>query len=195
MKRLFDFFASLIGLILISPILLVIGLIIVIGSKGPVFYIQKRIGKHAVPFNLYKFRSMKVGSDKKGLLTLGDNDVRVTKIGYFIRKYKIDELPQLINVLKGDMSLVGPRPEVSKYVELYNNFQKQILSVKPGITDRASIKYRDEAEMLTKQEDPETFYIKQIMPDKVEINIEYIKNANFFSDINVIFSTVFKILK
>lgn len=195
MKRLFDFFAALFGLLLISPVFIIISLLIAIGSKGPVFYIQERIGRNGVPFNLYKFRSMKVGSDKKGLLTLGDNDNRVTKTGYFIRKYKIDELPQLINVLKGDMSLVGPRPEVSKYVDLYNDYQKQILSVRPGITDVASIKYRDEAELLKSQSDPEKFYIEHILPDKLAINIEYIKQSNLIKDIKVILNTILKILK
>jgi len=191
MKRLFDIILSVFGLVIISPIFIVISFLIVLTSKGPVFYIQERIGRNSKPFKLFKFRSMRVGSDKKGLLTLGDNDSRVTKVGYFIRKSKIDELPQLINVLLGDMSFVGPRPEVEKYGSLYDDNQKQILKVRPGITDLASIKYRDEAEMLNKQEDPESYYIKVIMPDKVNINLDYIKKANFFSDIKVIFLTFF----
>lgn len=195
MKRIFDFTIALFGLLFIFPIFIIICIIIKIGSKGPIFFIQKRIGRFEIPFNLYKFRSMKIGSDKKGLLTLGDNDSRVTRVGYFIRKYKIDELPQLINVLKGDMSLVGPRPEVSKYVELYSDFQKQIFNVRPGITDMASIKYRDEAEILNAQKDPEKFYVEQLMPDKLNMNIQYLKKANLKSDIFVIVNTILKILK
>lgn len=195
MKRFFDFFIASIGFLVLLPVFIIISIVIKTSSKGPVFYIQQRIGRYSVPFNLYKFRSMKVGSDKKGLLTLGDNDTRVTKIGYFIRKSKIDELPQLINVILGDMSLVGPRPEVIKYVKLYTDKQKEILKVRPGVTDLASIKYRDEAEILKTKSDPEKFYIDEIMPDKLEINIKYLNEANIIKDINVILQTFFKILK
>ena len=195
MKRLFDFFSALIGLTLIFPIFIIVSFLIIITSKGPVFYIQQRIGRYGKPFSLLKFRSMSVGSDKKGLLTVGDNDTRVTKIGYFIRKYKIDELPQLINVIIGDMSLVGPRPEVAKFVNLYTDYQKKILDVRPGITDHASIKYRDEAEVLKAQEDPEKYYIDVLMPDKLNINLSYLENTSLLKDIKVIFKTILKILR
>lgn len=152
---------------------------------------QIRVGKNNKDFKLYKFRSMRVNSDKQGLLTVGSKDNRITKAGYFIRKYKIDELPQLLNVLKGDMSFVGPRPEVRRYVEMYNEEQKQVLKVRPGITDPASIKYRNENDLLSKAEDPEQYYITNIMPDKLRINIDYINNRTFLKDIKIIFQTIF----
>lgn len=159
-------------------------------SKGPVIYKQTRVGKNGKDFAVLKFRSMKQDSDSKGLLTVGGKDPRITKTGYFIRKYKLDELPQLINVLKGDMSFVGPRPEVRKYVLLYNEIQKKVLNVKPGITDVASIKYRNENELLEGSDDPESFYIKEIMPVKLKMNLEYINDRSFFKDIKVIFNTL-----
>ena len=152
---------------------------------------QIRVGKSNKDFKLYKFRSMRVNSDKQGLLTVGSKDNRITKAGYFIRKYKIDELPQLLNVLKGDMSFVGPRPEVRRYVEMYNEEQKQVLKVRPGITDPASIKYRNENDLLSKADDPEQYYITNIMPDKLRINIDYINNRTFLKDIKIIFQTIF----
>lgn len=148
MIRFFDIFFSALGLLVLSPVFLVIYLLIRLESKGPGFYIQERIGKDGKPFGLYKFRSMRIGSDNQGLITIGSHDSRITRIGYFIRKYKFDELPQLLNVLKGDMSLVGPRPEVRKYVEMYTEEQRKVLSVKPGITDYASIEYVNENEIL-----------------------------------------------
>ncbi len=162
-------------------------------SKGGVFFKQVRVGKDGKPFKLIKFRSMYVNSDKKGLLTVSGRDSRVTKVGYFIRKFKLDELPQLINVLKGDMSLVGPRPEVPKYVELYTDEQKEVLSVKPGITDPASIKYRNENDLLADADNPEKFYIEKVMPEKIQISIDYIRKRNFFSDIKVILETFFRV--
>lgn len=154
------------------------------------FYKQRRVGLNGRDFTLYKFRSMAVGSDKKGLLTVGGKDSRVTKAGYFIRKYKLDELPQLFNVLKGDMSFVGPRPEVRKYVDMYSEEQKRVLSVRPGITDIASMKYRNENDILAKAENPEQYYIDVIMPDKLALNLEYIDTRNFFRDIKLIFRTI-----
>lgn len=154
------------------------------------FYKQRRVGLNGRDFTLYKFRSMAVGSDKKGLLTVGGKDNRVTKAGYFIRKYKLDELPQLFNVLKGDMSFVGPRPEVRKYVDMYSEEQKRVLSVRPGITDIASMKYRNENDILAKVENPEQYYIDVIMPDKLALNLEYIDTRNFFRDIKLIFRTI-----
>ncbi len=191
MKRLFDITASLFGLIVLSPILIPIALWVGLSSKGGVFYMQIRVGKNNKDFKLYKFRSMRVNSDKQGLLTVGSKDNRITKAGYFIRKYKIDELPQLLNVLKGDMSFVGPRPEVRRYVEMYNEEEKQVLKVRPGITDPASIKYRNENDLLSKAEDPEQYYITNIMPDKLRINIDYINNRTFLKDIKIIFQTIF----
>ena len=193
MKRIFDFTTSLIGLIIISPILLFIALIISLGSKGGVFYKQKRVGKGNKDFYVYKFRSMIVDADKKGLLSIGKDgkDPRVTKIGYILRKYKLDELPQLLNVLKGDMSLVGPRPEVRKYVDLYNKEQMQVFNVRPGITDIASIKFRNENDLLSQSPNPEEYYIKEIMPQKLSLNLEYIKTRTFLGDIKLIFKTIF----
>lgn len=159
-------------------------------SKGPVIYKQTRVGKNGKDFSVLKFRSMKQDSESKGLLTVGGKDPRITKTGYFIRKYKLDELPQLINVLKGDMSFVGPRPEVRKYVLLYDEVQKKVLDVNPGITDVASIKYRNENEMLEGSDDPESFYIKEIMPVKLKMNLEYINDRSFFKDIKVILNTL-----
>ena len=177
------------GLVILSPLFLVMAVWIKCDSHGPVFYRQSRVGRGNRDFRLYKFRSMYVDSDKKGLLTVGGHDSRVTKAGYFIRKYKIDELPQLINVLIGDMSFVGPRPEVRRYVNLYTEQQLHVLDVRPGITDRASVKYRNENDLLAKAADPEEYYIKVIMPDKLAINLEYVAHHSLWSDIRIIFST------
>lgn len=195
MKRLFDVVASAIGLILLSPIFLVMAIWIKLDSKGPVFYKQIRVGKDGVDFKLFKFRSMCLDADKKGLLTVGGRDPRVTTSGYFIRKYKLDEFPQLINVLIGDMSLVGPRPEVRRYVNLYSEEQLKVLSIRPGITDLASIRYRNENDLLEKAENPEKFYIDVIMQDKLSINLEYVENQNLFYDVKLIFKTFLEIAK
>lgn len=191
MKRIFDITASFFGIIILSPLLIFIGLWVGLSSKGGVFYKQIRVGKNNKDFKLYKFRSMRVNSDKQGLLTVGSKDSRITKAGYFIRKYKIDELPQLFNVLKGDMSFVGPRPEVRRYVDLYSKEQMKVLSVRPGITDPASIKYRNENDILSSQSNPEEYYIQHIMPDKLKINIDYINTQTFIKDIKIIFQTIF----
>lgn len=194
MKRLFDIISSGIGLILLSPVFLLLAIWIKLDSKGTVFYRQVRVGKNGRDFKIYKFRSMRLGSDKKGLITVGGRDPRVTRSGYYIRKYKLDELPQLINVFIGDMSVVGPRPEVRKYVNLYTEEQLKVLSVKPGITDVASIKYRNENELLEKAADPDKMYIEVIMPDKLKYNLEYIKKQSFLYDIKLAFLTVKKII-
>ena len=194
MKRLFDIISSGIGLILLSPVFLLLAIWIKLDSKGPVFYRQVRVGKNGRDFKIYKFRSMRLGSDKKGLITVGGRDPRVTRSGYYIRKYKLDELPQLMNVFAGDMSVVGPRPEVRKYVNLYTEEQLKVLSVKPGITDVASIKYRNENELLEKAADPDKMYIEVIMPDKLKYNLEYIKKQSFLYDIKLAFLTVKKII-
>lgn len=164
-------------------------------SNGPVFYKQKRVGRGNKDFDLYKFRSMRVGADKLGLITVGGRDPRITRSGYFIRKYKLDEFPQLINVLKGDMSIVGPRPEVRKYVDLYTPEQLQVLQVRPGITDPASIRYRNENELLAQVEEPERYYREVIMPDKLRLNLEYVQTMSLGEDLRLIFSTFRAILK
>lgn len=194
MKRLFDIFFSFIGLIILLPFFLIIALLIVIDSRGGIFYRQVRVGKGNTDFYLFKFRSMRTDADKKGLLTVGGRDSRITKMGYFIRKYKIDELPQLINVLLGDMSLVGPRPEVRKYVNMYNLEQQKVLTVKPGITDYASIEYSNENEILGKADDPEQVYITEIMPAKLKLNLKYIAERGLVTDLQIIFKTIAKIL-
>lgn len=193
--RFFDFVLSLVGLVILAPIFIVLAVWIKIDSVGPVFYKQIRVGQNGRDFGLFKFRSMVVDADKKGLITVGGRDPRITRSGYFIRKYKLDELPQLINVLVGDMSLVGPRPEVRKYVELYDDDQNKVLSVKPGITDYASIEYMDENEILGKSTDPEKTYIEEIMPEKIKYNMKYIKNRSLIEYFKIIFLTVLKIIR
>ncbi|MCD4791146.1 MAG: sugar transferase [Bacteroidales bacterium] len=189
-KRLFDILFSLLSLIILSPLFLIIAFLIKIDSKGGAFYIQKRVGKNNKDFNLIKFRTMFVKSDRQGLLTVGERDNRITGIGKCIRKYKIDELPQLINILKGEMSFVGPRPEVRKYVELYDDRQKQVLSVKPGLTDYASLEYVNENKILAGFSDPEKAYIEQIMPAKLELNLQYIKEQGILADFKIIIKTL-----
>ena len=195
MIRILDVFFSIAGLVLLSPILFIISVIILIESKGGIFYLQERIGKNGIPFKLFKFRSMAVGSDSKGLLTVGMNDARITKSGQLIRRYKIDELAQLINVLKGEMSLVGPRPEVKKYVDLYTETQRKVLTVKPGMTDLASIEFSNENELLENQENPEKYYIKEIMPKKIELNMMFIENPNLVNYFKLILKTGLKIIR
>ncbi len=195
LKRIFDIFFSLLGLIILFIPFLIIALLIAIDSEGGIFYSQVRVGKNGTNFKLLKFRSMKKGSDKGGLITISENDARITKIGYTLRKYKIDELPQLINVLIGNMSLVGPRPEVKKYVDLYNEEQKQVLSVKPGITDYASIEYSNENKILGNAENPEKEYINEIMPAKLKLNLKYIAEQGVLTDFKIIFNTIGKIVK
>lgn len=195
MKRLFDIFASGLGLLILSPLFIVVAIWIKLDSKGPVFYKQLRVGRHNKDFYIYKFRSMRVGADSGSLVTIGDRDPRVTRSGYFIRKYKIDELPQLFNVLIGDMSLVGPRPEVRHYVDYWTEAQMRVLDVRPGITDPASIKYRNENELMEKAENPEEYYINVIMQEKIKLYLEYVDNASFWYDIKLIFKTFLVILK
>lgn len=194
MKRLFDILASGLGLIVLSPLFAVLAVWIKTDSKGPVFYRQTRVGRDNKDFRLYKFRSMRPDSDKLGLITVGGHDPRVTRSGYYIRKYKLDEFPQLINVFVGDMSLVGPRPEVRKYVDLYTPEQMRVLSVRPGITSLASIRYRNENEILAQAVDPDRCYIEQVMPDKLAIDLEYVNRATFWNDIKLIFSTFREII-
>ena len=195
MIRLCDIVFSAIGLLLLSPLFLIVYILIRCESKGGGFYCQQRVGKDGRMFDLYKFRSMRTGSDKKGLITVGGHDSRITRMGYFIRKYKIDELPQLWHVLKGDMSLVGPRPEVKKYVDLYTEEQRRVLSVRPGITDYASIEYVDENEILGKAEDPDRVYVEEIMPAKIKLNMRYIENRNLNEYFKIIGLTFINILR
>ena len=195
MIRFFDILLSGIGLVLLSPLFLLIYIIIRTSSRGPGFYSQKRIGKDGMPFKLHKFRTMRIGSDKGRLITVGGKDTRITKAGYYIRKYKLDELPQLWNVFIGEMSLVGPRPEVEKYVQLYTPSQRVVLKVKPGITDYASIEFSDENVILGQADDPEKMYVEQIMPKKIEYNLRYINNPCLKEYFKIIFLTFAKISK
>ena len=194
MKRLFDFIAAGLGLLTLLPLLILLALAVKLGSKGPVFYIQQRVGKNKVDFGLFKFRTMYTGSDKKGLITVGAKDNRITSTGYFLRKYKLDELPQLLNVFLGDMSLVGPRPEVRKYVEMYNPEQQKVLLVRPGLTDYASLNYFDENEILGKANDPDKTYIEEIMPAKLALSLKYIQEQSIWIDLKIIFKTILKII-
>ncbi len=194
MKRLFDIVASGCGLLVLSPVFLILAIWIKLDSKGPVFYRQVRVGRNNKDFKLFKFRSMRVGADKKGLITVGGHDPRVTRSGYYIRKYKLDEFPQLINVFLGDMSLVGPRPEVRKYVDMYTPEQMHVLDVRPGITSLASIRYRNENDILAAAEDPDKCYIETVMPDKLTIDLEYVAKHSFFYDVKLIFMTFWEIV-
>ena len=193
MIRFFDIVFSFTGLIILSPLLLIVAVWVKIDSKGPVLYRQIRVGLHNIDFRLLKFRSMHINADKAGLLTVGGRDSRITTAGYWLRKYKIDELPQLINVLKGDMSLVGPRPEVRKYVNIYTEAQKKVLRVRPGITDMASIAYKKENELLAGSPDPEKTYIDQVMPAKLKLNMVFIENPTLTNYFKIIFKTLFPI--
>ena len=195
MKRLFDIVASGLGLIVLSPLFLVLAIWIKLDSKGPVFYRQVRVGYKNKDFRIFKFRSMRMGADKGSLVTIGGHDPRVTKSGYFIRKFKFDELPQLINVFIGDMSLVGPRPEVRHYVDYWTPEQMHVLDVRPGITDPASIKYRNENELMGLADDPEKFYIEVIMQEKIRLYLEYVESHSFLGDIGLIFKTFWTIVK
>ncbi len=195
MKRTFDLVFSLMILILFLPFGLVISLLILFTSPGGVFYRQERIGKKGVPFMLYKFRSMRTNADQSGRLTVGMKDSRVTNVGFFIRKYKLDEFPQFINVVCGTMSIVGPRPEVREFVALYSEEQRKILTVKPGITDYASLEYFDENEQLAQSNDPKKTYIEEVMPHKLEINQKYLSRPTLGHDLQIIFKTIKRILK
>ena len=194
MKRLFDVVASGVGLLLLSPLFLLVAIWIKLDSPGPVFYRQVRVGRYNRDFRIFKFRSMRVGADKGSLVTIGGRDPRVTRSGYFIRKFKIDELQQLINVFIGDMSLVGPRPEVRHYVDYWTKEQLRVLDVRPGITDPASIKFRNENELLEKAEDAEKYYIEVIMQEKLRLYLEYVEKHNFWFDIKLIFQTFLVII-
>lgn len=195
LKRGFDIVFSFVVLLVTLPVWMLIALIIKWSSPGPVFYIQHRVGRHGHLFYVFKFRTMYVNADREGLLTTTTTEARITPIGRFLRKLKIDEWPQFLNVLKGDMSVVGPRPEVAYFVKFYNEEQLKVLSVKPGITDYASIKYFDENALLAKSSNPEQTYLHSIMPDKLKLNLEYIKSRSFFGDLKILFKTFQKLVK
>lgn len=194
MKRLFDILFTTAVLILMLPVGAIIALLIVADSRGGVFFSQVRVGRFCKDFRLLKFRTMRTGSEKKGLLTIGGRDSRVTRIGYYLRRYKLDELPQLINILKGDMSIVGPRPEVRKYVNMYTPEQLRVLEVRPGLTDYASLDYINENELLSASDNPEQLYISTIMPDKLRLNMKYIEHQSLLTDLKIIFRTLAKII-
>ena len=193
--RIVDVLAALTGLILLCPLFVIVALWIVLDNPGPIFYRQQRVGRDGKDFGLWKFRSMRVGSDKAGLITVGERDNRITRAGYYIRKYKLDELPQLINVLAGDMSLVGPRPEVRKYVDLYTPEQRKVLHVRPGITDYASIEYIDENRLLAQSADPDKTYVEEIVPAKIALNMRYINHQTIGEYFKIIFLTIWKIFR
>lgn len=195
MIRLCDILFSLIGILLLLPLWLVVSLWIVLDDPGPVFYRQQRVGKDGKDFYLLKFRSMRIGADKMSLITIGERDPRVTRAGYYLRKYKLDELPQLWNVFIGDMSLVGPRPEVRRYVDTYTDEQRRVLSVRPGITDYASIEYIDENAILAKADDPDKTYIEQIIPAKIALNMRYINHRTIGEYLKIIFLTFANIIR
>ena len=195
MKRVFDFVFSILGLVLLLPLFMIISIIILLDSKGTIFFVQTRVGKNNKDFRLFKFRTMKPNSETKGYLTLGNSDNRITSFGKYLRKYKLDEIPQLINILKGEMSFVGPRPEVRKFVDLFNEEQKIILSVRPGLTDYASLKYFNENEILEKFENPEKAYIEKILPEKLELNLKYIRERSLYKDLQIIIKTIGRIFR
>jgi lipopolysaccharide/colanic/teichoic acid biosynthesis glycosyltransferase len=195
LKITFDFVVSIVAILVLIPLFLIISFLIKIDSKGPIIFKQVRVGRNGKEFKIYKFRTMVTDAEKLGKQITVGRDPRITRVGYFLRKFKLDELPQLFNVLKGDMSLVGPRPEVPRYTQLYNEEQKKVFTVRPGITDYASIKYRNENEILAKSEDPEKTYIEVIMPDKLKLNLKYIEEQSLWLDIKIIFMTLYKIIK
>ncbi len=195
MKRLMDLFTALLVLVLFLPFGILISLLIVLESSGGVFYRQERIGLKGKPFYLLKFRSMRPNADLQGKLTVGERDPRVTRIGFFIRKFKLDEFPQFINVFKGEMSVVGPRPEVAEYVALYSENQRRVLDVKPGITDEASITYFEENKLLSKSTNPHKTYIEEIMPEKIRINLAYQERATVWTDLGVVWKTAARMVK
>ena len=190
MKRIFDILFSLVVLVIGIPFGLLIALAIVIDSRGHVIYKQKRVGRDNVDFQLYKFRTMCTDADKGSQITVSDHDSRITKTGTFLRKYKIDEFPQVLNILKGEMSIVGPRPEVRKYVDLYTPEQMRVLTVRPGLTDYASIRYVNENEILAASDNPEETYIHEIMPDKLALNLQYIEEQSIWVDVKIMFMTL-----
>jgi lipopolysaccharide/colanic/teichoic acid biosynthesis glycosyltransferase len=193
MKRLFDIVVSLAGLVLLSPLLLLVAVLVKADSRGPIFFRQERMGRGFRSFSIYKFRTMVWDASRKGQSITVGNDPRITPAGRFLRATKIDELPQLINVLKGEMSFVGPRPEIRQYVELFRKDYEEILKIRPGITDLASVKYRDEAAILGRSENPEDEYVRRVLPEKIELAKEYLRRSSLFFDLSLIFKTLFSL--
>lgn len=193
-KRAMDIAVSAAALCVLWPVLLLIALAIVVDDPGPVFYRQVRVGRGGKPFRIFKFRTMVMDADKKGLSITVGRDSRITRVGAFLRKTKLDELAQLLNVLAGQMSFVGPRPEVPRYVELYTPYQRQVLLVRPGITDYASIAYRNENDLLAGADDPERMYIETIMPDKIELNMRYLREISPLADVRLILKTIIAVI-
>lgn len=194
MKRLLDVLLTGMALLLLSPFFLLIAIAIILDSRGGVFYSQERIGRGEKPFRMYKFRTMRPAADREGLLSLGSSDQRITKVGHFLRRYKLDELPQLWNILRGQMSIVGPRPEVAHYVKYFTEEQKQTLRVKPGLTDYASLEFIDEEELLGQSAEPEKTYLEEILPQKLALSLRYIREQSLWTDLNIIWKTIVKIL-
>lgn len=194
-KRLFDVFFSLFGIIICIPIWVIVPLLIIIDSPGNPFFSQRRVGRNNKDFTLYKFRSMKLNSEISGLLTVGSGDSRITTTGFYLRRFKMDELPQLFNILKGDMSFVGPRPEVRKYVDMYDFNQMKVLAIRPGLTDYASVQYIRENELLKNSPDPETTYIREIMPAKIQLNLKYMDEMSLLTDLRILARTVPEIFR
>lgn len=191
---LFNRLSAALGILILLPAFVLIAIAIAVDSKGGVFYLQERVGKNGKPFGLFKFRTMRVNADLAGKLTVGDRDPRITRVGYYLRKYKVDELPQLFNVLNGTMNLVGPRPEVQEYVDMYTVDQRRVLNVRPGITDYASLEYFKESELLAASSDPRKTYIEEIMPEKLRINLAYIERRSMGEDLRIIAKTIGRIL-
>lgn len=194
MKRLFDLLASTVALTILSPLLLTIALAVVFSSPGGAFFRQVRVGRGGREFRLLKFRSMRPGSESGGLITVGDRDPRVTDVGHFLRRTKLDELPQLINILRGDMSVVGPRPEVPRYVALYSGVQREVFRVRPGLTSLASLAYINESELLGRSDDPERTYVEEIMPAKLELDLRYVRERTFVLDLKIMWGTFTRLL-
>ena len=194
-KRIIDTAGSLIGLLLLMPLFLLVAIVIKVDSSGPALYWQERIGRGGVPFRLFKFRTMHINADQIQSITVGKRDSRITAVGFFLRRFKLDELPQLMNVLKGEMSLVGPRPELRKFTDLYTEEQRSVLAVRPGMTDPASIQFRNENEMLEGKTDPISYYVNEILPVKLSINIKYLQDRSVWKDLRIIFVTLLSIFK
>lgn len=194
MKRMFDFFCALAGFLMLSPLFLLIGIAIKINSPGPVLYKGRRIGRHGTPFYMFKFRTMVVNAEKIGGSSTAENDPRITKIGSFLRKSKLDEIPQLLNIIRGEMSLVGPRPEVEEYTSMYTDEEKLILSVRPGITDYSSIQFRNLNTILAGSEDPDKHYRDVIRPVKNQLRLQYVRKQSFMEDLKIIFKTLYAVI-
>ena len=194
-KRCFDFTMAIVGTIILSPLFFIIALAVWLNDRGPVFYVQNRMGINFQPFKLFKFRTMQEGADGQGPLLTQRKDSRITSIGKFLRKFKLDELPQIFNVIKGELSFVGPRPEVEQYVKLFAADYSTILKVRPGITDYAAIEFKDEEELLLQFDDIHQGYIKYVLPEKIKLYKQYIQDQSFFTDFNIILKTFWKILK